>query len=434
MNTPSVYDTIIIGGGPGGSTAGAFLGRAGQRVLVLEREVFPRFHIGESLLPFGNDVLEETGAWPKIEAAGFQPKYGAEFFAGNGSRWQRFWFARGLVPGYGQTFQVERAKFDHLLFDHAVSCGCDARQGCAAKEVTRDADEWRVTVAPTSESGQAPISESGQAESVVRGRWLIDASGRDTFLGRTLNLPKKAINIPKRIAVYAHFKDVYRNPGDAEGHITIVRLNDGWFWLIPLAGGTTSVGMVRMLDDWKRFGGSVEDWFAKTVAESSELSRRMNGARQVGQFYKTSDYSYRYAQLATDRAILIGDAGGFIDPIFSSGVHIATKSAQMATELILQADAQRRPLLVAEQRRYARDMHRFMDIYRDMILMYYDNRAFEVFMHPQNRFRMVQTVNSILAGNMQRSVDMWWRVKIFQLVCAIHRRVPIVPRLDYSES
>ena len=418
MSAPFVYDTIIIGGGPGGSTAGAYLAKAGQRVLVLEKEVFPRFHIGESMLPFGNDVLKETGAWPKIEAGGFQPKYGAEFFVGNGSRWQRFWFARGLVPGYGQTFQVERSKFDQILLDHAASCGCEVRQGCEAKTVTRDGDGWRVTL------------KDGEA----RGRWLIDASGRDTFVGRTLNLPKTPVNIPKRIAVYAHFAGVYRNPGDSEGHITIVRLKDGWFWLIPLAGGKSSVGMVRMLEDLKQFGGSVEDWFAKTVAESSELSRRMNGAHQIGEFYKTSDYSYRYSRLATDRAILIGDAGGFIDPIFSSGVHIATKSAQRAAGLVLMADADRRALTAGEQRRYACEMHRIMDIYRKMILMYYDNRGFEVFMNPRSHLRMVQTVNSILAGNTRRSFDMWWRMKAFQLVCAIHRHVRIVPQLDYSET
>jgi flavin-dependent dehydrogenase len=140
MSSPPAYDTIIIGGGPGGSTAGAFLGRAGQRVLLLEREVFPRFHIGESLLPFGNDVLKDSGAWPKIDAAGFQRKLGAEFFVSNGSRWQRFWFARGLVPGYGETFQVERSKFDHILLDHAASCGCEVRQGCAARDTTREGD------------------------------------------------------------------------------------------------------------------------------------------------------------------------------------------------------------------------------------------------------------------------------------------------------
>jgi flavin-dependent dehydrogenase len=417
MNAASVYDTIIIGGGPGGSTAGALLARGGQRVLVLEREVFPRFHIGESLLPFGNDVLKESGAWPKIEAAGFQRKYGAEFFLGNGSRWQRFWFANGFVPGYGQTFQVERAKFDHVLLDHAAACGCEVRQGCAAKQVALESDGWRVTL----------------AEGEARGRWLIDASGRDSFVGRALDLAKKPLTIPKRIAVYAHFTGVYRNPGDAEGHITIVRLKDGWFWLIPLAS-KTSVGLVRTLDDFKRFGGSIDQWFAQTVAETSELSRRMKDAKQISEFYRTSDYTYRYVQLAGDHSMLVGDAGGFIDPIFSSGVHIATKSGQMAAGLILQADTHRRGLTRTERRRYTRDVHRFMDVYRDMILMYYDNRSFEVFMCPKNRFHLVDAVNSIVAGNMRHSFGMWWRVRLFRLILAIHRRVPIVPRLDYSDA
>ncbi|HUJ09682.1 MAG TPA: NAD(P)/FAD-dependent oxidoreductase [Verrucomicrobiae bacterium] len=418
MSAPMVYDTIVIGGGPGGSTAGAFLAKAGRRVLILEKEVFPRFHIGESLLPFGNDVLKESGAWPKIEAAGFQPKHGAEFFVGNGSRWQRFWFARGLVPGYGQTFQVERARFDEVLLDHAASCGCEVREGCEAKTVSRDGDEWRI------------VYREGEA----RSRWLIDASGCDAFLTRTLGVARKPMNLPKRIAVYAHFKGVYRNPGDAEGHITIVRIKDGWFWLIPLTNGKMSVGMVRSLDDFKRFGGTVEEWFAKTIALSRELRQRMNEALQISPFYKASDYSYYHEQLATDRALLIGDAAGFIDPIFSSGVHIATKSAQLATRLICGAHAQGRALSIREQQDYSRHVHRYMDVYREMVEMYYDNRAFEVLMYPRGGLGMVPAVNSVLAGNFHRMFKVWWRVKLFHFVCAIHRRVPIVPRLDYSES
>jgi flavin-dependent dehydrogenase len=417
MSGAALYDTIIIGGGPGGSTAGALLARGGQRVLLVERETFPRFHIGESLLPFGNDVLKETGAWKKIEAAGFQPKLGAEFLLGNGSRGHRFWFGNGLVPGYAQTFQVERSKFDHVLLDHAASCGCEVRQACAAKDVTHASGNWQVRL----------------ADGEVRCRWLIDASGRDAFVGRTLTLKQKPLRIPKRIAVYAHFTGVYRNPGSAEGHITIVRLKDGWFWLIPLAG-KTSVGMVRTLEDLKKSGRSPEEWFAQTVAGSTEISRRMKEAQRVGEFHKTSDYSYRYAELASDRSLLVGDAGGFIDPIFSSGVHIATKSGQVAAHLILRADGQRRRLTKAEQRQYTRQVHRYMDVYRDMILMYYDNRAFEVFMCPQNRFRLVDTVNSIVAGNMRHTFGMWWRVRLFHLILAIHRRVPIVPRLDYFEA
>ena len=154
MPTP-VMDTVIIGSGPAGSTIGALLARAGQKVLLVEKETFPRFHIGESLLPFGNDVLKDSGAWSKIEAAGFQRKLGAEFCTGNGARFQRFWFARGLVPGYGLTYQVERARFDQLLLEHAVSCGCEVRQPCAAKAAARDKDGWRVTL----------------AEGEVRSRW-----------------------------------------------------------------------------------------------------------------------------------------------------------------------------------------------------------------------------------------------------------------------
>jgi flavin-dependent dehydrogenase len=418
MSSPSAYDTIIIGGGPGGSTAGAFLGKAGQRVLLLEREVFPRFHIGESLLPFGNDVLKESGAWPKIEAAGFQPKYGAEFFLSNGSRWQRFWFARGLIPGYGETFQVERAKFDHVLLDHAASCGCEVRQGCPAKDVTRDADRWRVKL-------DGPE---------VRGRWLIDASGRDAFLGRALGVPRKPMNLTKRIATYAHFKRVYRNPGNAAGNITIVRLKDGWFWLIPLAEGKTSVGMVRTLEDLKQFGKSAEEWFAKTVESSRELTRRMKDAERVSEFYKTGDYSYHYEQMAVDHALMVGDAAGFIDPIFSSGVHIATKSGQIAASLIQRADAGKRGLTTREQRWYSHHVHRCMDVYRQMISMYYSNQSFEVLMHPHGPFGVVPAVTSILAGNFHPSFGMWWRVKLFRMICAIHCRVPIVPRLDYSDA
>ena len=411
----SAFDTIIIGGGPAGSTAGAFLARSGQRVLIVEKEVFPRFHIGESLLPFGNDVLQASGVWPKVAAAGFQSKLGAEFGMSNGARAHRFWFARGLVPGYGQTFQVERAQFDQVLLNHAGACGCELRQPCAVQSVARAGDEWRVTLT------------AGEA----RSRWLLDASGRDTFLARALQLPREPFNVPKRVAVYAHFTGVYRNDGDAGGHIVIIRLADGWFWLIPLAHGKTSVGMVRVLEDLKQFGGTSAEWFAHTVTASSELTRRMANAQRIGEFYTTSDYSYRYGALATDRALLVGDAGGFIDPIFSSGVYIATASAQLAAQAILAAGP--RGLSARAQRRYGRAVHRMMDVFLKMILMFYDQSTFEVFMHPRSRFGLVEAVNSILAGNARHSFAIAWRLRLFRLICAVHRRVPLVPRLNFSE-
>lgn len=418
MNT---YDTIIIGGGPGGSTAGTFLARAGQRVLILEKEFFPRFHIGESLLPFGNDVLKASGVWPKVQAGGFMTKLGAEFTTGNSSRFHRFWFARGLVPGYGQTFHVERSRFDDLLLKHAAEHGCDVKQGATVRTVRVDADGVSLSYACADNTCE------------VRARWVIDASGRDAFLGRALNLPREPIDIPKRAAVYAHFKGAYRNPGDAAGHITIIRLKDGWFWSIPLDTEKTSVGLVSTLEDFKAAGSSIETWFERTVAGSAELSKRLGQAERVSEFYTTTDYSYRYAVLAQPRVLLVGDAGGFIDPIFSSGVFIATKTGQMAAELIVKADAHRRALSSREQSGYTREVRRIGNIYFDMIRMYYDNASFEVFMHPQNNFKMVQTINSMLAGNTSRSFSMWLRVQMFRLVCWVNQRRQIVPPLNYAD-
>src|ERR1043166_1706304 len=287
MPSQQDFDTIIVGGGPGGSTAGALLAKAGHKVVILEREKFPRFHIGESLLPFGNDVLKASGAWDKVAAAGFVKKFGAEFCVGNASKMQRFWFTKSLTPEHGQTFQVERSKFDEILLRHTADCGCEVREGCAAKSVEFDDDGVTVIA----------------ATQTYRARWFIDASGRDTFLGRTLQLPRVSLPIPKRIAVYAHFTGVFRNDGEAAGHITIVRLEDGWFWTIPLDAEKTSVGMVRMLDDLKRTGGDVEKWFERPVAASTDLSNRMQHATRVSQYYTTSDYTYRYETLAMPRAL-----------------------------------------------------------------------------------------------------------------------------------
>ena len=411
------FDTIIVGGGPGGATAGALLAKAGQKVLVLEKETFPRFHIGESLLPFGNDVLKASGAWDKVTAAGFIPKFGAEFCVGNTSKFQRFWFTKSLTPEHGQTFQVERSKFDEILLRHAAECGCEVREGCAAKGVEFDADG--VTVATTTQS--------------LRARWFIDASGRDTFLGRVRQLPRENLPIAKRIAVYAHFTGVFRNEGEAAGHITITRLKDGWFWFIPLDAQKTSVGMVRTLDDLKQSGGEVSQWFERTVAGSTDLSNRIQNATRVSQFYTTSDYTYRYETLAMPRALMVGDAGGFIDPIFSSGVFVALRSAQVAVETLLRADATGRGLAARGQRRYTDAVHRMMDVYLQLITMFYDNVAFEVFMHPVNRFNMLRTIASVLGGSTERSFGMWWRMQSFYLICRIQRRFPLVPRVDFAD-
>ncbi len=410
----SEFDAIIIGGGPGGSTAGAMLARAGRRVLILEKQTFPRFQIGESLLPFGNAILQESGVWEKVKVAGFIEKLGAEFISSSGAYQQRFWFREGLFPQYPGTYQVERAKFDDLLLQHAADSGCEVRQNTPAKAVQLDAAGATVTFA------------GGEA----RSQWLIDASGRDTFLGRALNVPREQIDMPKRIAVYGHFEGVFRYPGELAGHIVLVRLNSGWFWLIPLAGAKTSVGMVTTLEHFKERGGEPAAVFEQVVAASPVLAERMRDARRVGDFRVTSDYTYGFEQLAFPRAFLVGDAGTFIDPIFSSGVFIALQSAAQAARLILSAGD--RPLTTREQRRYTRELHRIRNVYLQMIRTYYDNESFSVFLQPTKRLQLVQTVNALLAGYVERRFGMWWRLQLFYLICRLQHRWPLVARLDFD--
>jgi flavin-dependent dehydrogenase len=421
MEQTKLYDVVIIGGGPAGSTHGTFLARKGYRVLILEREVFPRFHIGESLLPYGNDILKESGAWEKVEKAGFMPKLGAEFCTGNAFKSRCIWFAKGLIPGYGKTFQVERAKFDHILLNHAAECGCTIQEGAKVEEVKLNDSEARVS-----------YIQNGMKHE-VSSRWLVDASGRDAFLGRYFNIPKHELDIPKRTATYAHYTGVFRNSGEMEGHITVVRLEGGWFWIIPLDKEKTSVGMVQEVERLRQSGMTPEKCLEATIEESTELRFRMKDAVRVSEYHTSSNYCYAYKKIVGPRMIMIGDSGGFIDPIFSSGVMIALKSGQIAADWIAQADAEGRPFSHLEQSHYTEELHALRKAFSKMISFYYEKHGFEVFINPQSRYKVVEAVNSLLAGHIEMKFNHWWRVQFFYVICAFQRWFKIAPRLDYRE-
>ena len=412
------YDAVIIGAGPAGSTAATLLAQAGLRVLLTEREPFPRFRIGESLLPGGNAILKRLGLWEKMDEAGFIRKYGAEFVSADGASRVHNVFADGLVQGLDYTYQVERCRFDALLLDNAIATGAELRQPCRVTSAVEQDGQWQVTL------------DSDAGKQVLTTPWLLDASGRTAFLGKRLKLAQDSIPYPKRFAVYNHFEGVPRREGKEAGNIIITRLSNGWFWAIPLDENKTSVGVVstRKRDEWLDPDFTEETFFSNEVARAPFLSGLMADAKPCDKYRVTADYTYSFTNYAGDNYMLLGDAAGFIDPIFSSGVYLAMRSATMAADAVLAAHAEGRGLRPAEQVRYTKQLKKNVRTMRDLIEVYYDAESYSVFMSPSERFKLFQSVNSIVAGNSSPGFSLKWRFGLFLLICRLNRFLPIVPR------
>jgi len=412
-------DVVVIGGGPAGSSAGAWLAKAGLKVVLIEKEKFPRFCIGESLLPHGNDLLKETGVWSKLESAGFLKKYGAEFSTGEGDLNHRLWFADNLTEDHQYTYQVDRASFDKLLLDHARELGCIVFEETRATVVDRiDSQAMRVgCVGPDGEfSVQCP--------------WLIDASGRSAFAGSRVGLKRRATQKTRRVAVYAHFSGARRHEGMAEGHISIVRLAGGWFWMIPLANDRMSVGLVLPSSNFRGMEkAKMERVFNEAIEATPAVAERLTGAKRLTPLAATGDYSWRHASFATKRILLTGDAAGFVDPIFSSGVMLAMQSALHASKLVLRAHKQGRSLQLWERILYTRRMGSWMKRYSRLIRAFYDRAGFEVFMNPRPILQIPVSVARLVGGQTAPCLADRLRLRLFGLVCRIQRRLEIVPAI-----
>lgn len=412
-------DVAIIGGGPAGSAAGSTLARAGLRVTILEKEKFPRFCIGESLLPHGNDLLKEIGVWEKLESAGFLRKYGAEFTTGDQSRLHRLWFGQNLGADHEYTYQVERAEFDQLLLDHA------RERGCRVHEQTRV-----VSLENPDAQNMTLHCEGSQGPRCIEARWVIDASGRNAFAGARVGLKRTATQKLRRVAIYGHYSNVSRNTGKAEGHITIVRLADGWFWLIPLANSRTSVGLVLPTDRARTNSTrSLENIFQEAVESSPAVRERLREAEPLTPLRATGDYSWKFSSFATPRILLTGDAAGFVDPIFSSGVMLALKSGLRAAELLRHAETERRPLKNSERSAYTREVTRWMNHYARLISSFYDRAGFEVFMSPQPVMQIPRSVARLVGGDTAPSWTDRLRLRAFQAICRAQRLLPIAPAI-----
>jgi flavin-dependent dehydrogenase len=394
-------DVAIIGGGPAGSTAAALLKRRGWRVLLLEKDRHPRFHIGESLLPLNLPLFEQLGCAPAVKEVGLV-KHAVQFHSMEHNASQIFAFADAWEGVPKHAYQVRRSEFDHALLNHARDSGAEVIEKCRAKSVRFESD--RVVI-------EAQHEEDGRAVEVTA-RYLIDATGRDTFMASRLGIKRKN---PKHTsaALYGHFRGAQRNAGAAEGDIEIYWFAHGWMWFIPLADGTTSVGAVCWPYYLKTRDTDSSTFFLRTLQTCPPLWERVKDATLIAPATATGNYSYTSDHMAGDRYVMVGDAFAFVDPVFSSGVYLAMNSAQLAVDVIDVAlrDPSAAPRL---KRAFERRVRRGLKTFTWMIYRMTSPIMRDLIMRPRDIFGVQRAVISFLAGDVYDPGPVRRRVMAFR--------------------
>ena len=356
------YDAIVVGGGPAGSSTAALLAEKGHDVLVVEKEKFPRYHVGESLMPFCYFPLERLGLIDTLMESANPRKYCVQFVRQDGFLSQPFYFFQHFDHPSSTTWQVWRSEFDKMILDKARSNGATVMEETKAKKLIKSGDRVEGITVESEEMGSldlhAPI--------------VVDASGRDCFAAHK---QKWMVRDPelKKIALWTYVKGAKRDPGLDEGATTVAYLpNKGWFWYIPLSGDMVSVGIVAERD--YLFNGSTKDHeeiFQREVLNNEWIKEHLAEAEQTGEYRITGEYSYRNRYCASEGLVLAGDALGFLDPVFSSGVFLALKSGVMlADEIDLALKAG--DLSAKSFDRYGKRMQSSIETMRKIVYAFYD--------------------------------------------------------------
>lgn len=379
-------DVIVVGGGPAGSTMATLLAREGRRVVMLEKEHHPRFHIGESLLPANVKLLEQLGVRAEVEAIGM-PKWGVEFVSPQHAHHSFVEFGDAWDKSMPMAWQVRRSDFDAILFANARKAGAQALEGAKVRKVEFDADGANV---------EATLDDGATRR--WRARYVVDASGRDTLLASQFGLKHRN---PKHnsAALFGHFRGAKRLEGKLEGNISIFWFQHGWFWFIPLADGSTSIGAVCWPPYLKTRSKPLKDFFLDTIALCPRLAQRLEGATLVDDsVWATGNYSYTSTASSGERFVLLGDAYAFIDPVFSSGVYLAMANAFEAAKTV--AACLDRPAEAAAARRaYHRHVTLGPREFSWFIFRMTNPAMRELFMDPRNVLRVKEAVLALLAGD-----------------------------------
>ncbi|WP_009960704.1 NAD(P)/FAD-dependent oxidoreductase [Verrucomicrobium spinosum] len=393
------YDVIVIGGGPAGSSSSAILAEEGHKVLLLEREKFPRYHIGESLIPFTYFPLERLGLVERMKKSHFVNKYSVCFVPPHGRTSQPFYFFnRYDKDTVASTWQVLRSEFDQILLDNSREKGVEVKEQTKVLELLRDGDQKVIGVRAQSHDGtitdyhaRITLDCTGkEAFTTVRNGWRV----RDPYLNK--------------VAVWTYYKGSRREPGIDEGQTTVAFVKDkGWFWHIPQHDDMVSVGVVAEGKYLSRDGiKDAEGIFKREVEENVWIKESLSHGQQVGQYHITSEYTHHARHCGSDGLLLVGDAFAFLDPVFSSGLMFAMKSGVLAGEEVSKA-LKENDLGPARFTKYSQELRQGVENMRKLVYAFYDpNFSFGQLIrnHPDAQ----GAVTDCLSGDVNKDYSVLW--------------------------
>lgn len=384
MATSETFDVIVIGAGPSGAISSALLAQKGHSVLMLEREQFPRFSIGESLLPQCMEFIEEAGMLPAVQAGGFQFKNGAAFYH-NGKR-THFDFTKKFTPGHGTTFQVQRADFDKILADEAARFGVDLRYRHEITAVDITGEQPRVTF-------RTPEGETREATA----KFLLDASGFGRVLPRLLDLEYPS-DFPVRQACFTTVRDNITDEKFDRNKILITTHpthRDVWYWTIPFSNGQCSMGVIARQAFFSGYSENLDERVMQIFNEDAYLKELLKNSEIVRPAMQITGYSCNVKSLHGKGFALLGNAGEFLDPVFSSGVTIAMKSASLAAAVL---DRQLRGETVDWEAEFAAPLKKGVKTFHTFVSSWYDCRFQDVVYHDKHNDDIKAMISSVLAG------------------------------------